>query len=122
VSFKEPDFARFPKFRAALAAAQVAELGPGDAIYIPTLWWHHVESLDPLNLLVNYWWGSQSTPDPRMPFDCLLDCLRSMKDLPPAQRQAWGALFHHYLFEAGADPADHIPEHRRGVLARSRIS
>lgn len=54
VSFREPDFERFPRFREALAAALVAELDPGDALYIPTLWWHHVESLAKCNMLVNY--------------------------------------------------------------------
>ncbi|MDB5907848.1 MAG: Pass1-related protein [Massilia sp.] len=122
VSFKDPDFVRFPKFRDALAVAQVAQLEPGDAIYIPTLWWHHVESLDALNILVNYWWGSQPAIDARMPFDCLLGCLQAMKDLPPEQKQAWGALFHHYLFNTDGDPAAHIPPHRRGVLARSPLS
>ena len=29
---------------------------PGDAIYIPPLWWHHVESLGQFNVLVNYWY------------------------------------------------------------------
>jgi Cupin-like domain len=29
VSLRDPDFARYPKFRDALAAAQTAELGPG---------------------------------------------------------------------------------------------
>ncbi|SFU68899.1 cupin-like domain-containing protein [Pseudoduganella namucuonensis] len=56
VSFRAPDFGRFPRFRAALQAAQVAELEPGDALYIPTLWWHHVESIGVLNTMVNYWW------------------------------------------------------------------
>ena len=33
-----------------------AELQPGDAIFIPSLWWHQVESLSAVNGLVNYWW------------------------------------------------------------------
>jgi hypothetical protein len=56
VDFAKPDFARFPRFRDALDHALVAELGPGDAIYIPMHWWHHVASLDVCNVLVNYWW------------------------------------------------------------------
>jgi len=58
VSFRAPDFARFPRFHDALAAAQVAELEPGDALYIPSLWWHHVESIGLLNTMVNYWWSA----------------------------------------------------------------
>ena len=34
----------------------VADLQPGDALYIPSLWWHHVESIGVLNTMVNYWW------------------------------------------------------------------
>lgn len=58
VSFRAPDFERHPRFRAALSAAQVAELEPGDALYLPTLWWHHVESIGVLNAMVNYWWSA----------------------------------------------------------------
>jgi hypothetical protein len=56
VSLHAPDLVRFPRFKEAVAVAVTAELGPGDAIFIPPLWWHHVESLEPFNLLVNYWW------------------------------------------------------------------
>ncbi|MUI12233.1 cupin-like domain-containing protein [Massilia dura] len=56
VSFRAPDFERFPRFREALRHAIVAELEPGDALYIPSLWWHHVESIGVLNTMVNYWW------------------------------------------------------------------
>jgi hypothetical protein len=64
VDFARPDFLRFPRFREALAGARVAELEPGDAIYLPPLWWHHVESLSELNVLVNYWWGAAAeAPD-----------------------------------------------------------
>src|SRR5579862_7888289 len=62
VQLHAPDFDRFPRFRTALAAALSAELGPGDALFIPALWWHHVESLEPFNLLVNYWWHAGGAP------------------------------------------------------------
>jgi hypothetical protein len=52
-----PDLARFPKYRDAYAAAQVAWLEPGDALFMPKYWWHHVTSLEPYNAMVNYWWG-----------------------------------------------------------------
>jgi len=47
--------AAFPALRSC-AAAEVAELSPGDAVYIPALWWHNVEALEDFNVLVNYWW------------------------------------------------------------------
>jgi len=117
VSFREPDFARFPRFRDALAAARVAELAPGDALYIPPLWWHHVESLDRFNLLVNYWWkdtlGAGGRDDSAL--DCLMHALLNLRHLPAPQRAAWGAIFQHYLFDA-TDPAPYLGAEQRGVL------
>jgi len=118
VSLSQPDFERFPRFREALAAAQVAELGPGDAIYIPPLWWHHVQSLGAFNMLVNYWWtgtpGSQPVIDSAQ--DCLLHSLLSLRSLPPEQRAAWRVFFDHYVFGDAGEAAAHIPAHRQGVL------
>jgi len=118
--FVDPDFARFPKSRDALAAALVAELDPGDAIFIPTLWWHHVESLDrTLNVLVNYWWqGALGAVDRTgSGMDCLLHGLLDVKPMPPALRRAWAGLFEHYVFGATEESLAHIPPRRRGVLA-----
>ena len=56
VRLDQPDHERFPRFRTALAAAQYAELEPGDALYIPYMWWHHVEVRDAFSAMVNYWW------------------------------------------------------------------
>jgi hypothetical protein len=40
-----------------------------------------------------------------------------MRDLPPAQRKAWQEIFRHYVFEADAETAAHIPPQARGVLS-----
>lgn len=119
VALHEPDFERFPKFRAALAAAVSAELAPGDAIYIPPLWWHHVESLEPFNVLVNYWWHAAGDSQPvgaASGFDTLIHALLNLRTLPPATRAAWRALFDHFVFGAQADVTGHIPAHRHGML------
>jgi hypothetical protein len=119
VSFAEPDFARFPRFRDALTAACTAELGPGDALFIPTLWWHHVESLDQkLNVLVNYWWNGTLGAVARTAsgMDCLLHSLVNLRPMPPDLRKAWAALFRHYVFDAGDEDFSYLPPHRRGVL------
>jgi len=117
VRLHDPDFERFPKFRAALAAAVTAELAPGDALYIPPLWWHHVESLEPFNLLVNYWWhaggaaiGSDSG------YDSLVHSILNLRRLPAPTRTAWRSLFDHYVFGPESGVTEHIPAHRRGVL------
>jgi hypothetical protein len=118
VTLHDPDFGRYPKFRDALATVEVAELAPGDAIVIPPLWWHHVESLEPFNLLVNYWWQDRRGQHARADsaFDALLHGILCIRDLPPATRRAWGALFEHYLFGPQADTVAHIPPDRRGIL------
>jgi len=120
VSFNEPDYKKFPRFKDALSAACIAELGPGDALFIPTLWWHHVESLDrKLNILVNYWWQGALGAVERTAsaMDCLLHSLLNIRPLPPELRKAWASMFHHYIFDASDDDHAHIPEHKRGVLA-----
>ncbi|HZF15319.1 MAG TPA: cupin-like domain-containing protein [Steroidobacteraceae bacterium] len=117
-SLHQPDFVRFPKFRHALGAAVTAELGPGDAIYIPPTWWHHVESLEPFNLLVNYWWhgavGEKTRTDSA--FDALMHSILNLRHLPPETRKAWGAIFEHYVFGSQDEVSAHIPEFRRGIL------
>lgn len=117
VDFAQPDFSRFPKFAQALERAHVAELGPGDAIFIPSMWWHHIESLDGFNVLVNYWWR-QSPAYMDSPIGALMLALMTVRDLPPAQRAAWEDMFRHYVFEADETTSAHIPENARRSLGK----
>jgi hypothetical protein len=115
VDFRKPDLARFPRFAAALEHARVAELGAGDAIFIPSLWWHHIESLEAMNVLVNYWW--RDTPDYLdSPVNALLHAIMTVRDLPDEQRRTLAQMFRHYVFEPGEQTTAHIPESARRVL------
>jgi hypothetical protein len=113
---RQPDLERFPLFAEALAHAQSAELAAGDALFIPSMWWHHVEGLEPFNILINYWWR-QSPAWMDTPFNTLMLALMTMRDLPPAQRAAWKEIFRHYVFDSDGGEAAHIPPAARGVLA-----
>ena len=117
VSMATRDFDQYPRYREALAASVVAELEPGDAIYIPSLWWHQVESIGALNILINYWWGGAIgvTDRESSPSNCLMHCLANMQGLSDPVRAAWKAMFDHFVFDREFAVA-HIPEQRRGVL------
>lgn len=114
VDLQSPDLERFPRFAEAMAAMQVAELEPGDAIFVPSLWWHDVTASGPLNVLVNFWWGQQASASP---FPALIHALLAVRDLPPGEREAVRGWFDHYVFGEGAAQAgDHLPKGARGVL------
>jgi hypothetical protein len=118
IDFNEPDFDRFPKFHRALEHALVAELEPGDAIYIPILWWHHVQALGGVNVLVNYWEGGSINGSTKpTPADTILMAMLSIRDLPLEQKHTWKALFDYYIFSDQNNKYEHIPENIRGILA-----
>lgn len=116
VDLRKPDLLRFPRAREALAHARVAELQPGDALFVPSLWWHQVEARAGFNVLVNYWW--RDVPHYLgQPEDALLHAILALRDLPDADKARWRALLDHYVFSNGADVTDHLPENGRGILA-----
>jgi hypothetical protein len=117
VDLDNPDFDQHPFFAQALDAAQTAELGPGDALYIPSLWWHAVSSLDEIGAMINFWWRDAEAPL-LTPLNALYHSIITMKNLPPKELAAWRELFEHYVFGANGDPVEHLPEQARGVLGR----
>lgn len=115
VSLDEPDLERFPRFPEAMAAAMSAELEPGDAIYVPSLWWHQVEALAPFNMLMNYWVDPPA--DAGSPFDAMIHGILAISALPEARRAAWRNFFDHYVFRPERHPAEHLAPENRGILA-----
>jgi hypothetical protein len=109
------DDVRYPRFREVREQALSAELGPGDAIYIPKLWWHQVESLAPFNALVNYWWDAFAA-GPDAPYVSLLLSMIAIAERPAAEREAWKAFFDHYVFRTQGHPLRHLPESQHGLL------
>lgn len=115
VDFAAPDFTRFPRFEQALAHAQVAELGPGDAVLIPSMWWHHMEALEPFNVLVNYWWR-RSPAFLSSPLPALHHALWTLRDLPEREKRAWAEIFDYYVFGPAPRAGEHLPEPGRDLL------
>ena len=115
VKVSEPDLERFPRFADALAAAETVDVEPGDAVFIPRFWWHNVESLEPVNLSMNYWWfeGPKGAAEP---FAALAHGLLAITPLPARDRELWRRMFEHYVFRPNGDPAPYLPPERRGML------
>lgn len=117
VKVSAPDLDRYPRFAEALANAETADVEPGDAVFIPNLWWHNVESFEPLNLSLNYWWLDAGQP-PAEPFAALAHALMAIASLPASRRDIWRMTFDHYVFQTQGDPVPYLPPDRRGMLGQ----
>ncbi|HTU67277.1 MAG TPA: cupin-like domain-containing protein [Steroidobacteraceae bacterium] len=114
VRLDAPDYEKYPRFRDALPHAQVAEMEPGDALFVPYMWWHNVESLDRFNVLVNYWWDEIPAWQGSA-FEALLHGILAVRNLPPERRDLWRKLFEHYVFSGGDDALAHLTDRQRGI-------
>jgi hypothetical protein len=114
VAVADPDLETYPRYGEALAAAQSADLNPGDVIYIPYMWWHGVQALESFNILVNYWWNDHEARSQVHPSTALALARLAFMDMPPEHRNRWRDMFDHYIFSDGA--MDHVPPHARGVM------
>jgi len=110
-----PDAALYPQFEPLRDSAMIAELEPGDALFLPKLWWHQVEGTAPFNGLINYWWDAfRAGPD--APYTAMLLAMITMSERPAPERAAWKAWFEHYVFRQEGHPLRHLPPQEHGLL------
>ena len=79
------------------------DLDVGDAVYIPSLWWHHVQGLSSINGLINFWWHESNNDEVSL-INTLKSTSQLMESLPEDQRKAMKALFDCYVFSEDAEP------------------
>lgn len=115
VDFAAPDLDQYPRFAEAMAQARSAVLEPGDAIFMPSQWWHHVQGLEPFNVLVNYWWSSVPAHI-ASPMQALYHALWTIRDRPEREKQAWREVFDYYVFGPADQAGAHLPPAARNVL------
>lgn len=114
-SLDTPDFDQHPGFKEALNHRISALLYPGDAIYIPPGWWHHVRAEAQLNMLVNYWWSRQAA-QVKHPYAALMHSMLAFKSLSEAERNVWRNMFDYFVFEKNGEAMGHLDPSKRGMF------
>lgn len=113
-NLENPDFTSHPRFAEALKTATVADLKPGDVLFIPYMWWHHVVSDTDFNVQINYWWNPAPS-EMGVPIHALFHAMLNLRDLSPQQNRAWKAMFDHFVFHQSDPVGDHIRSDLRGL-------
>lgn len=116
VDINTPNFVTYPKAEEALRQAVVVDLEPGDVLVYPALWWHQVEALDDVNIMLNYWWNElpEFVDDP---MSTLLHGMLSLRHRSNEEKAAWLALFKFYIFDEADNATEHLPAQHKGLLA-----
>ncbi len=114
VNLAEPDLSAHERYQKAYQYGLSAELKPGDGIFIPSPWWHHVESLERFNVLINYW--TRHKDRVCAPFPMLLHAIQTFESMSKHEKVAWTELLKFYVLEKKPNDFAHIPEHARGVI------
>ncbi|MEJ2415849.1 MAG: cupin-like domain-containing protein [Exilibacterium sp.] len=121
VDFANPDLTKYPKFAEAIKHGQIAELEAGDALYLPSMWWHQVESQSPFNILINYWW-SNSAKYMGSAMNVLYHAMLSLRDKPEHEKQGWKHIFDYYIFGDPNQAGEHLPDQARGYLGKIDVA
>ena len=101
VDIDAPDLDRFPKF--AHVRRYEATIGPGEVLFLPALWFHHVTALR-FGVAVNIFWrhleekfydsrdqyGNKPPPQVQKAISSLEKAVKHLEELPEDLRQFYG--------------------------------
>ena len=113
VDFANPDFDEVSALSRSACRGADRRAGTRRRVFIPSMWWHHVEGLSAFNMLVNYWWSSSPAFIPT-PMNALYHAIWTLRDRPEREKRAWRNVFEYYVF----GPAGRAGEHLAGAGAR----
>jgi hypothetical protein len=74
-----------------------------------------VESLEALNIQVNYWWND-NVSERHDPMLSQVHAMALMFGLPADQRDAWREIFECLVFQRDGVPGAHLPANLRNVM------
>jgi hypothetical protein len=112
----QPDTEQHPRFAEALKTATATTLYPGDALFIPALWWHAVQAREAVNVLVNYWWGGNGALG-LSPYEAMSHAILAISKLPANKRRRWQQYFEHLVFRNEHEPGAHLPPDLNDLLS-----
>ena len=117
VRLESPDFEEYPRFREALEHAQARRArARATPCSFRTCGGITSQSLEPFNVLVNYWWDDMP-PWQGSPFEALLHGILAVRNLPPERREIWRQAFEHFVFRAATRRSPISP--RRNAASRA---
>jgi hypothetical protein len=120
VRLLEVDRATFPLVDRALPSGVAARVEPGDILWIPPFWWHHVES-DGLNVMLNNWLYQFDIHDWHRVLASLVAAFPVLSAMAADERLRHRALLADLVHETRADAsrpaADAAPAARRLLSA-----
>ncbi len=117
VNVKKPDHDTFPRLRSALSRARVVTLEPGDVLYLPPFWWHHVESFG-LNIGINCWFRDELGENV---YDPSRELMLALRHAPLEERETmWSTFSATMTGHDGAAPPAGTP-HRKAYEEARRL-
>src|SRR5262249_36736501 len=99
---------------------RVATIAPGDILFIPPHWWHHVESFG-LNVMISNWGSPFSLKVWREIGRVRVEALALFHHLTPPEREVYAAVWDEQVFRNAPPPRDELRGTLGAAVATDRL-